>query len=42
VTVALGVAKGCDLVLFDIVDKLVEAGMLKEVMAGVVAYPVEE
>lgn len=41
VTVALGVAKGCDLVLFDIVDKLTEAGLLTEVMAGVVAYPTE-
>ncbi|CAH0046123.1 unnamed protein product [Clonostachys solani] len=39
VTVALGVAKGCDLVLFDVVDKLAEAGLLKEVMAGVLAYP---
>lgn len=41
VTVALGVAKGCDLVLFDIVDRLTEAGLLKEVMAGVVGYPTE-
>lgn len=41
VTVALGVAKGCDLVLFDIVDKLTEAGLLKTVMAGKLAYPVE-
>jgi hypothetical protein len=40
VTVALGVAKGCDRVLFDVVDKLTEAGMLQEVMAGMLAYPV--
>ncbi|KFA71403.1 hypothetical protein S40288_04317 [Stachybotrys chartarum IBT 40288] len=41
VTVALGVAKGCDLVLFDIVDKLVEAGLLKEVLPGKLAYALE-
>lgn len=41
VTVALGVAKGCDLVLFDIVDKLTESGLLKTVMAGKLAYPIE-
>lgn len=41
VTVAVGVAKGCDLVLFDIVDKVTEAGLLKTVMAGKLAYPIE-
>lgn len=40
VTVTLGVAKGCDYVLFELVDRLVEAGMLKEVLAGKVAYEV--
>ena len=42
VTVALGVAKGCDLVLFELVDRLAEKGLLKEVLPGVVAYTVEE
>ncbi|KAM7188603.1 Amidase signature domain containing protein [Naviculisporaceae sp. PSN 640] len=42
VTVALGVAKGCDLVLFELVDRLAEMGLLKEVLPGIVAYPVEE
>lgn len=41
VTVALSVAKGCDLVLFDLVDRLAELGLLKEVLPGVVAYPVD-
>jgi hypothetical protein len=39
VTVALGVAKGCDLVLFDLVDKLAAAGLLVEVLPGKIAYP---
>jgi Asp-tRNA(Asn)/Glu-tRNA(Gln) amidotransferase A subunit family amidase len=41
VTVAFAAAKGCDLVLFDLVEKLAEEGLIKEVMAGKVAYPVE-
>ena len=40
VTVALGAAKGCDLVLFELVDRLVEAGLLVETLAGKTAYPV--
>lgn len=40
VTVAIGVAKGCDKLLFEIVDRLAEAGMLKETLPGKVAYPV--
>ena len=41
VTVALGMAKGCDLHLFELVDRLAEGGLLKETLPGVVAYPVE-
>ncbi|KAK5651907.1 hypothetical protein OQA88_11566 [Cercophora sp. LCS_1] len=40
VTVALGVSKGCDAVLFEIVGRLREAG-LKETVFGRTAYPVE-
>jgi Asp-tRNA(Asn)/Glu-tRNA(Gln) amidotransferase A subunit family amidase len=42
VTVAFAAAVGCDVVLFDLVDKLAEAGLVEEVMTGKVAYPVEE
>lgn len=42
VTVALGVSKGCDAVLFEIVERLSEKGLLKETLPGRVAYPVED
>jgi hypothetical protein len=42
VTVALGVSKGCDKVLFEIVDRLREKGLLRETKAGKVAYVIVE
>ncbi|KAK3316257.1 amidase signature domain-containing protein [Apodospora peruviana] len=42
VTVALGMAKGCDLLLFELADRLAEKGLLREVLPGMVAYAVEE
>ena len=42
VTVAFAAARGCDAVLFDLVDKLADAGLVKEVMTGKFAYPVAE
>ncbi|KAK0724641.1 hypothetical protein B0H67DRAFT_641154 [Lasiosphaeris hirsuta] len=42
VTVALGVAKGCDLLLFELVDRLAAAGLLKETLPGVVAFAAYE
>lgn len=42
VTVALGAAKGCDLLLFDIVDRLTDMGLLEEVLAGKQAYLLAE
>ena len=38
-TVAFQAAKGCDLVLFELVDRLSEAGLIKEVMSGKIAFP---
>jgi Asp-tRNA(Asn)/Glu-tRNA(Gln) amidotransferase A subunit family amidase len=38
VTVAFAVAKGCDLKLFELVEKLEGLGMLKETLPGKVAY----
>jgi Asp-tRNA(Asn)/Glu-tRNA(Gln) amidotransferase A subunit family amidase len=42
VTVALGMAKGCDLVLFELVDRLAAKGLLKETLPGKVAYSTEQ
>jgi Asp-tRNA(Asn)/Glu-tRNA(Gln) amidotransferase A subunit family amidase len=39
-TVAFQAAKGCDLVLFELVDKLAAKGLITEVMAGKTAFPV--
>jgi hypothetical protein len=38
-TVAFQAAKGCDLVLFELVDRLREVGLIKEVMSGKLAFP---
>ncbi|KAB5584956.1 hypothetical protein GE09DRAFT_1048175 [Coniochaeta sp. 2T2.1] len=40
VTVALGMAKRCDLVLFELVDRLAALGLLKDTLPGKVAYPI--
>jgi hypothetical protein len=37
-TVAFQAAKGCDLALFELVDRLSEAGLIKEVMSGKLAF----
>lgn len=42
VTVAFAVAKGCDLKLFELVDRLESLGLLKETLAGKVAYHTDE
>lgn len=42
VTVAFAAAKGCDLVLFELVEKLEGLSLLKETMPGKVAYPSNE
>lgn len=42
VTIALGTAKGRDLMLLGLVERLVEEGLLREVMAGEIANPVHE
>lgn len=42
VTVAFAAAKGCDLQLFELVEKLEELGMVKETLAGKVAYYTDE
>ncbi|KAH7395015.1 amidase signature domain-containing protein [Phaeosphaeria sp. MPI-PUGE-AT-0046c] len=42
VTVAFAAAKGCDLQLFELVEKLESLGMLKETLAGKVAYHTDE
>ncbi|KAJ4362935.1 hypothetical protein N0V83_010052 [Neocucurbitaria cava] len=42
VTVAFAAAKGCDLKLFELVEKLAEAGLVKEVLTGKVAYYTDE
>lgn len=39
---ALGAARERDLMLFELVERLVEEGLLWEVMAGKIVYPVEE
>lgn len=41
VTVAFAAAKGCDLKLFELVEKLADLGMVKETLAGKVAYHVD-
>jgi hypothetical protein len=42
VTVALAAPRGCDAVLFEVVDALEGLGLLKEVKTGKTAYDVEE
>jgi Asp-tRNA(Asn)/Glu-tRNA(Gln) amidotransferase A subunit family amidase len=42
VTVAFAAAKGCDLKLFELVEKLEVLGLLKETLAGKVAYHTDE
>ncbi|KAF2730630.1 amidase signature enzyme [Polyplosphaeria fusca] len=42
VTVAFAAAKGCDLKLFELVEKLEVAGLVKEVLPGKVAYYTDE
>lgn len=42
VTVAFAVAKGCDLKLFELVEKLEGLGLLKETLPGKVAYYTDE
>jgi hypothetical protein len=42
VTVALGVSRGCDAVLFEIVDRLTVVASLKGTKRGRVAYDVED
>ncbi|KAF2748794.1 amidase signature enzyme [Sporormia fimetaria CBS 119925] len=42
VTVAFAAAKGCDLKLFELVERLEEAGLLRETLAGKVAYHTDE
>jgi Asp-tRNA(Asn)/Glu-tRNA(Gln) amidotransferase A subunit family amidase len=42
VTVAFAAAKGCDLKLFELVERLEDIGLLREVMAGKVAYWTDE
>lgn len=37
-----GSAKGCDLMLFELVGRLVEDGLLREMVAGNIAYPADE
>ena len=37
--VAFQAAKGCNLVLFELVDRLGEAGLIREVMSGKTALP---
>lgn len=41
VTVALGVAKGCDLILFELVDQMAAMGLIREVLPGTTAYPID-
>ncbi|KAF9870786.1 hypothetical protein CkaCkLH20_11685 [Colletotrichum karsti] len=41
VTVSFAGAKGCDLQLFALLEKLMHAGLVKEVLAGKLAYPLE-
>lgn len=42
VTVAFAASKGCDLKLFELVDKLEAVGLVKEVLPGKVAYRTDE
>jgi Asp-tRNA(Asn)/Glu-tRNA(Gln) amidotransferase A subunit family amidase len=42
VTVAFAAAKGCDVQLFELVDRLAGLGLLKETLAGKVAYYTDE
>jgi len=42
VTVAFAVAKGCDLQLFELVERLEGAGLVRETLAGKVAYHTDE
>lgn len=42
VTVAFAAAKGCDLKLFELVEKLESVGLLKETLPGKVAYYTDE
>ncbi|CAO2652731.1 Nn.00g021420.m01.CDS01 [Neocucurbitaria sp. VM-36] len=42
VTVAFAAAKGCDLKLFELVERLEEVGLVKEVLSGKLAYHVDE
>ena len=38
-TVAFQAAKGCGLMLFELVNRLSEVGLIKEVMNGKIAFP---
>jgi hypothetical protein len=40
--VAFAAAKGCDMQLFELVESLAELGLLKETLAGKVAYYTDE
>lgn len=42
VTVAFAAARGCDLKLFELVERLEESGLVKETLAGKVAYHTDE